>query len=165
MFPLVGEHSCVFRMVYSPKRTTCLRRSLRSHVSSPIHAAIAGGLGILFGLACIGALMEPPGGQVSLAAGTSSGSMAVVAHARLQAAEYPQPVNASHRNLQLPRAPRHRGERPTSGIEEVEGITSATILAMLGTECHQPFVIVAVQCCPLAGHPLSLLRPPSLLAG
>lgn len=50
-------------------------------------------------------------------------------------------------------------------MEEVEAITTATILAVLGTESHKPFVIAAEQACPLSGHPLSLLRPPSFLAG
>ena len=82
----------------------------------------------------------------------------------LQAAERPSGLQHSL-NLQLPRAPRHRSERPSSGADEVEAVTAATLTSMLVDDSHQPFVIDALAACPLAGHPLSLLRPPSLLAG
>lgn len=82
-----------------------------------------------------------------------------------QAASHPQAINVASPDLQQPRAPRHRSERPTSGADEVEAVTAAQILAALGSDTHRPFIMAVVCACPLDGHPLSLLRPPSLLAG
>ena len=74
-------------------------------------------------------------------------------------------MNVSSRNLQLPRAPRHRGDRPASGAPDAEAITGMDIFDLFGGDTHCPFVIDAIRACLRAGHPLSLLRPPSLLAG
>jgi hypothetical protein len=82
-----------------------------------------------------------------------------------QAASHPLAINVASRNLQLPRAPRHRSDKPSSGAADGEGINVNSILASLDSDIHRPFVSAAARCCPLAGHPLSLLRPPSLLAG
>jgi len=68
-------------------------------------------------------------------------------------------------DLQLPRAPRHRSEKPSSGAADGEGITGNSIPASLDADTHRPLVVAPSPCCPLDGHPLSLLRPPSLLAG
>jgi hypothetical protein len=43
-------------------------------------------------------------------------------------------------------------------------VTSLVAKAMLGDDVYQPFVSEAVCACPIAGHPLALLRPPSLAA-
>jgi hypothetical protein len=82
-----------------------------------------------------------------------------------QAALHPHAINVAWPNLQMPRALRHRSDKPSSGAADGEGINVNSILASLDTDIHRPFVSAAVRCCPLAGHPLSLLRPPSLLAG
>jgi len=87
------------------------------------------------------------------------------AETSLRQASHPRAVNIGSPNLRLPRPPRHRGERPTTGVEEVEVTTAARLLAALREASSCPFVEAAVDASPLAGHPLSLLRPPSLLAG
>jgi hypothetical protein len=126
---------------------------------------IAMAVAVLASLACVGAMMPPPGGHHSPASAISSGHVSLAAIAILQAAEHPLPVSVSSRNLQLPRAPRHRSERPTSGAVDAEAITATEIFDALGADTHGSFVTDGVRACPLSGHPLSLLRPPSLLAG
>jgi hypothetical protein len=106
---------------------------------------------------------SPESGQRAAQAGVAK-PCAVEAPA-WQAASHPLAINVGSRNLQLPRAPRHRSDKPSSGAADGEGINVNSILASLDTDIHRPFVSAAVRCCPLAGHPLSLLRPPSLLAG
>ena len=142
-----------------------MQRPLHSIVSSPLHAMIAIGVAVLASLACVGAMMPPPGSHHPPASAISPGHSSLAAIAILQAAEHPLPVNVSTRNLQLPRAPRHRSERPTSGAVDAEAITATEIFDMLGADTHGSFVTDGVNACPLSGHPLSLLRPPSLLAG
>lgn len=114
--------------------------------------------------ACIGAAMDSPlvrrtAPEASVLAAQQIESLV------WQAASRPQALNLCSNNLQMPRAPRHRGDRPSSGVDEVEAISANVVVAVLGTDSPRPFVSPAVRCCPLAGHPLSLLRPPSLLAG
>ena len=87
------------------------------------------------------------------------------AEASFRQASHPRAVNIDSPNLRLPRPPRHRGERPTTGVEEVEVTAAARLLAALREESSCPFVEAVVNASPLAGHPLSLLRPPSPLAG
>jgi len=127
-------------------------------------AALAALAAVLLGVACFGAAMESPVARERACCVDASTPEHAVA-AVWQAASHPQAINVAGRNLQLPRAPRHRGDRPTSGAAEVEATVAAQVLACLGADTHRPFVIAAVCACPLAGHPLSLLRPPSLLAG
>jgi hypothetical protein len=131
----------------------------------PLHATIAMGVAVLASLACVGAMMPPPGSHGSPASAFSPGHASLAAPPILQAAEHPLPVNVSSRNLQLPRAPRQRSERPTSGAIDAEAITATEIFDALGADTHGSFVTDGVRACPLSGHPLSLLRPPSLLAG
>jgi hypothetical protein len=126
---------------------------------------IAMGVAVLASLACVGAMMPPPGSHGSPASAIAPGHASLAAPPILQAAEHPLPVNVSSRNLQLPRAPRHRSERPTSGAVDAEAITATEIFDALSADTHGSFVTDGVRACPLSGHPLSLLRPPSLLAG
>ena len=116
-------------------------------------------------LAYVGAAMEPPGSHRSPAAAIVPGQVSLSAALILQVAEHPVPVNLSSRNLRLPRAPRHRSDRPTSGAADAEAITAAEVFDALGADTHHPFVADTTRACPVSGHPLSLLRPPSLLAG
>lgn len=120
---------------------------------------------LLAGLACVGAMMETPQRHFSSAAEMSPGQHSLLTSPTcFQAADHPQAVNICSRNLQLPRAPRHRGERPTSGAMDAEAIQAECVLETVDHDCHRSFLIDALVGCPLAGHPLSLLRPPSLLA-
>jgi len=52
-----------------------------------------------------------------------------------------------------------------SGAADAEAITAAEIFDALGADTDGSLVTDSARVCPLAGHPLSLLRPPSLLAG
>lgn len=161
---MLGEAPCSACEVYSPKRTTCLPRPCHHLFACPLHAMIAVGVAVLAALACAGAAMEHPGRH------RSHPAKFVAAHATpqptmLQAAEHPQAVNLSSRNLQLPRVPRHRSERPTSGSIDAEALAVTKLIAFVDDESCHSFVGDSLNGCPLAGHPLSLLRPPSLLAG
>jgi len=126
---------------------------------------IAGGVVLLVGLACVGAAMEHPCGHHSQPAKLVAAHATLLQPTMLQAAEHPQAVNLSSRNLQLPRAPRHRSERPTSGSIDAEALAATKPVAVIDDESYHSFVGDSLNGCPLAGHPLSLLRPPSLLAG
>jgi len=125
-------------------------------------AALA--VAVLAVLACLGAAMESPVSSGRAAQASVAKPCAAEAPA-WQAATHPQAINLASPDLQQPRAPRHRGERPTCGVDEVEAVMAAEILEALGNDTHRPFIAAVVCTCPLAGHPLSLLRPPSLLAG
>ena len=115
-------------------------------------------------LACLGAAMESPASRESDAQdGVSTPHVGEAPS--WQAVSHPQAINVASRNLQLPRAPRHRSDKPSSGAADGEGITANSILASLGDDTDRPFLSAAARCGPLAGYPLSLLRPPSLLAG
>jgi hypothetical protein len=120
---------------------------------------------VLAVLACLGAAMESPVTRDRAAQAGEAKPFVVGEAPAWHAVSHPQAINVASRNLQLPRAPRHRSDKPSSGAADGEGITANSILASLGDDIPRPFVSAAVRCCPLAGHPLSLLRPPSLLAG
>ena len=120
---------------------------------------------MLGALACVGAAMEPPGSHRSPASAIVPCHASLSAALILQAAEHPLPINLSSRNLRLPRAPRHRSDRPMSGAADAEAITATEIFDALGDDTKGSFVTDSARVCPLSGHPLSLLRPPSLLAG
>jgi hypothetical protein len=142
-----------------------LRHLPSKRVSCPLHSLIAGGVAVLAALACAGAMMEPPGMQGSPAVEIGARSAGLVQPPIVQAAEHPHAANVSSRNLQLPRAPRHRSERPTSGSVDAASLAAAAVFAILADDARSTFVGELRNGCPLAGHPLSLLRPPSLLAG
>lgn len=115
-------------------------------------------------LACLGAVMESPASRERTAQAGVSTPRVVEAPA-WQVASHPQAINVVSPNLQSPRVPRHRSDKPSSGAADGEGITGSSILAPLEADTHRPLVIAPSPRCPLDGHPLSLLRPPSLLAG
>lgn len=118
---------------------------------------------MLLVLAFIGAATESPAARPAFE--PSALATQHIESLAWQTASHPQAVNIFSRNLKLPRAPRHRSDRPTSGLEELQGAAVAQLLEVLADEHHGALVIAAPDACPLAGHPLSLLRPPSLLAG
>jgi hypothetical protein len=123
------------------------------------------GVAVLAALAWAGAAMEHPGGHHSHSAKLVAAHATLLQPTMLQAAEHPHAANVSSRNLQLPRAPRHRSERPTSGSVDAASLAAAAVFAILADDARSTFVGELGNGCPLAGHPLSLLRPPSLLAG
>jgi len=90
---------------------------------------------------------------------------AVGVHGEVHAAKHPSLANISARDLRLPRAPRHRCDRPSSGAAEVEALVDAVVVAIIDGEAFRPCVLECPTVRPLDGHPLSVLRPPSLLAG
>ena len=66
-------------------------------------------------------------------------------------------------DLRRPRAPKVRGDRPTTGADGIEAMMTASLLKlMLAIDMHRPFFAAAAASRPLAGHYRSLLRPPSL---
>jgi len=66
-------------------------------------------------------------------------------------------------DVRRPRAPRVRGERPTSGVAEVEVITALVVLFLMQDDTESsPFEFFGREVSPISGHPLELLRPPSL---
>ena len=125
-------------------------------------AALA--VAVLAALACLGAAMESPVAR-DRAAQAGVSTPRVVEGPVWQAGSHPHAINVASPNVQLPRAPRHRSDKPSSGAVDGEGITGNSILASLGADTRRAFVVAPSPCCPLDGHPLSLLRPPSLLAG
>ena len=131
----------------------------------PLHAMIAVGVAVLGALACVGVAMEHPRGHHWQPAKLVAAHATPLQPTILQAAEHAQAVNVSSRNLQLPRAPRHRSERPTSGSIDAEALAATKLVAFVDDESCHSFVGDSLNGCPLAGHPLSLLRPPCLLAG
>jgi len=122
-------------------------------------------LAIVFvGLAVAGATREPPVRR-PLPDAPVAPHQVISQDAELGVAYHPRAVNVSARDLRLPRAPRHRSERPTSSLVDLKALTRATILEIIDDGGRHSVLIESPSGCPLAGHPLSLLRPPSLLAG
>lgn len=119
---------------------------------------------LLVALASVGASMPSPVASKACAPGVAIAPVLCCTPPSLQAVAHPQAVNISNLNLRMPRAPRHRSERPTSGLTDAEAVTAASVLKNLVQDVHRPFVIDSASAFPLAGHPLSLLRPPSLSA-
>jgi hypothetical protein len=62
-----------------------------------------------------------------------------------------------------PRPPRHRSERASSYNSDLERAASV-IDSIIHDVLHRPLLVAAVALHPLSGHPLELLRPPSLCA-
>lgn len=69
------------------------------------------------------------------------------------------------RDLWLPRAPRHRSERPSSSSLDGEALVQETGIVPNDGGRREVLRRDSPGGRPLAGHPLSLLRPPSLQAG
>ncbi len=119
---------------------------------------------VLAALPCLGAEMESPASR-GRAAQAGVSTPRVVEAPAWQVDWHSHAINVASRDLRQPRAPRHRSDKPSSGAADGEAIAGSAILAPLGADARRPFVIAPSPCCPLDGHPLSLLRPPSLLAG
>jgi len=127
--------------------------------------------GALVACAWIGAVSDSPSAkskaswnrEYGVSAATSEVSR-LFAPAIGKESRAPSAANLSSRNLQLPRLPRHRSERPSLGVTDAEAVTALAVKAMIGDDVHRPFIVDGSGACPLAGHPLSILRPPSLSA-
>lgn len=130
-------------------------------VPSPLAACVVTALLVV---ACVGGATESPSRRNPMPEipGLMTPSTAALAW---RAAACPCAVHLSAPDLRLPRAPRHRSDKPSSGAVEADGINGTAVMPVLDAESHRGFVVVAVRACPLAGHPLALLRPPSLVAG
>ena len=132
-----------------------------------------GGLAIgivLVACACIGATAEPPGRQEREVSARLQAAHGICLTAPWKTAT----LTAGHpdlvflrtlpKNLQLPRAPRHRSERPSSATADAEAVTMRSLLGLLRDDLHRAFVPDGYLAHPLSGHPSELLRPPSLTA-
>lgn len=119
---------------------------------------------VFVGLASVGAASESPSRRLT-AGSCVAANQAAQCSVELRAATHPQAANVGSRDLRLPRAPRHRSDRPTSSLTEIEALTAITVLVIIDDEGRHSMLIECPSAWPLAGHPLSLLRPPSLLAG
>lgn len=125
------------------------------------------------GLGCAGAALQAfaPYSKVThtMASTNTQSAPRHIKTAEWKVASYPAPVSVSAHNLQSPRVPRQKGERSTSNtcdIEEiVEEIATSAATVLLEDHRSRAFLVTAFIACPLAGHPLSLLRPPSHVAG
>lgn len=62
-----------------------------------------------------------------------------------------------------PRPPRHRSDRASSYVSELE-LAASVIDSITHDDLHQPLIAEFTPAIPLAGHPLELLRPPSICA-
>lgn len=135
---------------------------MQHHPTATLAAITAGTL--ILGLVCAAESLKSPAGhtapRVAVPRVAGQSTQAVV-----QAATHARIDNVSSLNLRLPRAPRHRCERQSSGADEVEAITSVVVLGHVVPELRRSHVPEASHPGPLAGHPLSILRPPSRLDG
>lgn len=66
-------------------------------------------------------------------------------------------------DLRKPRPPRHRSERPSTGLAMVGDMLMERLLEFLDDPGAGDFVGTPPDSIPLAGHPLQLLRPPAAL--
>ena len=135
------------------------------------HGGYAGFFGVaaLLLCACVGATAESPSAMRNASReqgvpAISSDISRLLAPAVHGPTATPSAANLSSRNLQRPRLPRHRSERPSLGVSDAEAVTSLVVKAMLGDDVYRALVGEWFGACPLAGHPLALLRPPSLAA-
>lgn len=69
-------------------------------------------------------------------------------------------LRLSH-DLRKPRPPRHRSERPSTGLAMVGDVLMERLLEFLDAPRAGRFVGAPPDSMPLAGHPLQLLRPPA----
>lgn len=78
----------------------------------------------------------------------------------------PAQVLAVHRfphDKRQPRPPRHRSERASSYTSELE-LTASVIDSITHDDAYRPLLADTALATPLSGHPLELLRPPSVCA-
>jgi hypothetical protein len=64
-------------------------------------------------------------------------------------------------DLRRPRPPRHRSERPSTGVALLGNELTVELLEFLDDPYGGRFVPFPAACLPLAGHPSAILRPPS----
>ena len=62
-----------------------------------------------------------------------------------------------------PRPPRQRGERASSYVSDLE-LTASLIDSIIQENLYRPLLAGLPTVSPLSGHPLELLRPPSVRA-
>lgn len=62
-----------------------------------------------------------------------------------------------------PRRPRHRSERASSYVADLK-LAASVIDSITHDDLHRPLLAALVLASPLSGHPLELLRPPSVCA-
>lgn len=72
-------------------------------------------------------------------------------------------VRKFHHDKRQPRPPRHRSERASSFAAGVD-LTAAVIHSITHDDSHRPLVAESTSANPLSGHPLEVLRPPSVCA-
>lgn len=112
-------------------------------------------------VACLGAVRETP----SVAPVAAPQPRCLAGTPAWEAASPARAWSVAGRDLRLPRAPRHRSERPSSSSLDGEALVQETGIVpndggrRVFLNGHSPGGR------PLPGHPLSLLRPPSLQAG
>ena len=156
---------------YTLQRGTCQVIRLATRIQHHIGYSGFAGAAVLFACAVVGASFDSPLASQNASHDRGCGVQATSRDiSRLFAPEIrgpsatPWAANLSPLNLRRPRLPRHRGERPSLGVWEVEAVTSLVAKSMLGDDVYRPFVSEGLCACPIAGHPLALLRPPSLTA-
>lgn len=71
-----------------------------------------------------------------------------------------RPPNIPH-DLRRPRPPRHRSERPSTGLALLSDLLIVELLEFLDDSRGGRFVPFPVASLPLPGHPSAILRPPS----
>jgi hypothetical protein len=76
-----------------------------------------------------------------------------------------QLIDSESPNLKLPRAPRQKGDRCSSDFSDLEESAEVALIVTLEKNDACTLSFPEVSALPLAGHPLFVLRPPSLLAG
>lgn len=115
-------------------------------------------------LTCFGAATDSLPSRESVARAGVAAAHGTKAEA-WQATAHPNALHSVSPDIRFPRSMRQPCERSASGVAEIEGVTAARLLVILGEDTHRPFFARAARACPLAGHRFALLRPPSLLAG
>lgn len=123
---------------------------------------------VVVAFACFAGLTAPSNKSLAKAA---SASVATASNA-INSAEFapilcePAQVLAVRRfphNKRQPRPPRHRSDRASSYTSELE-LAASVIDSITHDDLHRPLLAELVLASPLSGHPLELLRPPSVCA-
>jgi hypothetical protein len=119
-------------------------------------------------LACFSAVTTPSHETEAKAASAAVGSgVGVLADANFgPILREPAEVLAVRRfphDKRRPRPPRHRGERASSYTSDLE-LAASVIDSITHDDLHRPLLAAFVLASPLSGHPLELLRPPSVCA-
>lgn len=136
---------------------------------------------LIASLACVAGLLViafAPVGRDAEGRAVADGQTAAVSSVRSLAASLPPSLAQSPsigaaikilavrkfaHDKRQPRPPRHRSERASSFAAEHD-LTAAVIYSITHDDAHCPLVADVMSANPLSGHPLELLRPPSLRA-